>query len=189
MMAACLWSTPQAATLLRSVAPALPERADGLYTWSADWRLNMAESKPGRCVAMVAHGGTRLEFHFVGQFGPNETLLRVVSINGAGGEVLLRERLGLTGAGGRGSALAQPGQVKPQHERHTGSAAGHGDEASGADLYQARSGKPGCRRKHRDPHHRFAMRHATFRKCLKATTQLTGNRAQCPISGMTFQVK
>ncbi len=92
-----LWSTPQAAALLRDASPALPDRTPGeTYAWGADWRLNPADLRPGHCVATLARGAKTLEFHFVGQFGPDETLLRVVAVDGTGGEVLLRERLGLT---------------------------------------------------------------------------------------------
>jgi DNA-binding NarL/FixJ family response regulator len=89
-----LWSTPQAAALLRA---ALPDRATGeLYAWSADWRINPSDLAPGRCVASITHAAKTLEFHFVGEFGPDEMLLRVVSVDGASGETLLRQRLGLT---------------------------------------------------------------------------------------------
>jgi DNA-binding NarL/FixJ family response regulator len=89
-----LWSTPQAAALLRA---ALPDRATGeMYAWSTDWRINPADLAPGRCVASLTHAAKTLEFHFVGEFGPDEMLLRVVAVDGASGETLLRQRLGLT---------------------------------------------------------------------------------------------
>ena len=76
----CCGPTPQAAALLQDMRPALPERTPGeTYAWGADWRLNAADLKPGHCVAMLSHGDKTLEFHFVGQFGPDETLLRVVA--------------------------------------------------------------------------------------------------------------
>ena len=88
-----LWSTPQAAALLCGVGPGPGEEA---YAWDAEWRPNPADLKPGRCVATRTQGGKTLEFHFVGQFGPDETLMRVVAVDGASGEALLRDRLGLT---------------------------------------------------------------------------------------------
>jgi DNA-binding NarL/FixJ family response regulator len=92
-----LWSTPQAAALLRDAAGALPPRADGeLCAWGADGMPSAAELAPGRCVATVSDGRRTLEFHFVGQFGPDEMLLRVVAADAASGETLLQRRLGLT---------------------------------------------------------------------------------------------
>ncbi len=88
-----LWSTPQAAALLREACGApLGE----LYAWGADWRINSADLMPGRCVASITQGRHRLEFHFVGQFGPDEMLLRVVAADATSGEALLQQRLGLT---------------------------------------------------------------------------------------------
>lgn len=92
-----LWSTPQAASLLRSARDALPARDGGaLQAWAATRRLNPADFTPGRCVATLAHEGKTLEFHFVGQFGANEILLRVVAATAGSEQTLLRERLGLT---------------------------------------------------------------------------------------------
>jgi DNA-binding NarL/FixJ family response regulator len=92
-----IWSTPQAAALLRDAADALPGRPLGdLYAWGADWTVNPADLVPGRCVASVTHARQTLEFHFVGQFGPDEMLLRVVAADAASGETLLQRRLGLT---------------------------------------------------------------------------------------------
>ena len=92
-----LWSTPQAAALLREVRPALRDRdAAEAYAWDADWHPTLFELKPGQCVATLTHADKTLEFHFVGQFGPDETLLRVVAVDGTSGETLLRQRLGLT---------------------------------------------------------------------------------------------
>jgi DNA-binding response OmpR family regulator len=67
-----------------------------LYAWGADWRINSADLMPGRCVASITQGRHRLEFHFVGQFGPDEMLLRVVAADATSGEALLQQRLGLT---------------------------------------------------------------------------------------------
>ncbi len=92
-----LWATPQAASLLRAARDALPAREGGaLQAWAATRRLNPADLTPGRCVATLAHAGKTLEFHFVGQFGTNEILLRVVAVTAGSEQVLLRERLGLT---------------------------------------------------------------------------------------------
>ncbi len=96
-----LWSTPQAAALLRTAGGALPARVGGaLQAWAATRRLNPADFTPGRCVATLAQEGVQdgktLEFHFVGQFGTNEILLRVVSASAGSEQMLLRERLGLT---------------------------------------------------------------------------------------------
>ena len=88
-----LWSTPQAAALLHAASP---DPADSTHAWDTDWRPNPADLKPGRCVATRTQGSETLEFHFVGQFGPDETLLRVVAVNSDGAETLLRDRLGLT---------------------------------------------------------------------------------------------
>jgi DNA-binding NarL/FixJ family response regulator len=92
-----LWATPQATTLLREAIAAVPGRAsDALYAWGPDWQINPADLLPGRCVASVSSERSTLEFHFVGQFGPDELLLRVVAADAASGETLLRQRLGLT---------------------------------------------------------------------------------------------
>ncbi len=92
-----IWSTPQAAALLRDAAEGVPGRPDdALYAWGPDWRIAPADLVPGRCVASLTHDRQTLEFHFVGQFGPDEMLLRVVAADAASGEALLQRRLGLT---------------------------------------------------------------------------------------------
>jgi DNA-binding NarL/FixJ family response regulator len=92
-----IWSTPQAADLLRDAADAMPGRPPGdLYAWGTDWTVNPADLVPGRCVASVTHDRHTLEFHFVGQFGPDEMLLRVVAADASSGETLLQRKLGLT---------------------------------------------------------------------------------------------
>jgi DNA-binding NarL/FixJ family response regulator len=92
-----LWSTPQAASLLRDAEAAMPPHPPGdLIAWGPDWRINPADLVPGRPVASLTHAGRTLEFHFVGQFGPDEMLLRVVVAEANSGEALLRQRLGLT---------------------------------------------------------------------------------------------
>ncbi len=92
-----LWSTPQAAALLRAAGDALPERGAGvLQAWPAHRRLNPADFTPGRCVATLKYEAKTLEFHFVGQVGTNEILLRVVAASAGSEQMLLRERLGLT---------------------------------------------------------------------------------------------
>jgi DNA-binding NarL/FixJ family response regulator len=92
-----LWSTPQAAALLHDAVDAMPDRALGeLYAWGADWKVNPADLAPGRCVASLTYERRTLELHFVGQFGPDEMLLRVVATDTSSSEALLRQRLGLT---------------------------------------------------------------------------------------------
>jgi DNA-binding response OmpR family regulator/DNA-binding CsgD family transcriptional regulator len=92
-----LWATPQAAALLHDAAAAMPGRVlEELYAWGADWTINPADLVPGRCVASLTHDRHTLEFHFVGQFGPDEMLLRVVAANTSSGPALLQQRLGLT---------------------------------------------------------------------------------------------
>ncbi len=92
-----LWSTPQAAALLREAADAVPDGLGAdLRAWPADWAINPADLVPGRCVASLADSTRTLEFHFVGQFGPGEMLLRVVAAETSSAETLLRQRLGLT---------------------------------------------------------------------------------------------
>jgi DNA-binding NarL/FixJ family response regulator len=102
-----LWSTPQAAALLREAADSLPARPIGeppggelpdgeVYAWDAATAVEPRELVPGRCVASIAVGTRTLEFHFVGQFGPDEMLLRVVAAETASSEALLQQRLGLT---------------------------------------------------------------------------------------------
>jgi DNA-binding response OmpR family regulator/DNA-binding CsgD family transcriptional regulator len=90
-----LWATPQAAALLRG-AGAGEEHADELRAWGGERSIPPAELIPGKCVATLPAGARTLEFHFVGQFGPDEILLRVVESRAASGEAILRERLGLT---------------------------------------------------------------------------------------------
>jgi len=92
-----LWSTPQAAALLRDAADAMPGRPPGeLYAWGTDWKINPADLQPGRTVASLTQEHQTLQLHFVGQFGPDEMLLRVVAAGAWSGEALLRQRLGLT---------------------------------------------------------------------------------------------
>jgi DNA-binding NarL/FixJ family response regulator len=92
-----LWATPQAAELLRDAADAMEGHAPGeLYAWDGGRIVAAADLAPGRCVATLAGETRRLEFHFVGQFGPDEILLRVVEAGSGNGEAALRQRLGLT---------------------------------------------------------------------------------------------
>lgn len=92
-----LWSTPQAAALLREAIDAMPDqRGADLYAWPADFSINRLDLVPGRSVASLNHGRQTLEFHFVGQFGEDEMLLRVVASEASSAETLLRQRLGLT---------------------------------------------------------------------------------------------
>ena len=92
-----LWSTPQAAALLHDAIDAMPGRALGeFYAWGADWAIRPVDLVPGRCVATLTYERRTLELHFVGQFGPEEMLLRVVATDTSSGEALLREKLGLT---------------------------------------------------------------------------------------------
>ncbi len=92
-----LWSTPQAAALLRDAAGAMPGRDTGiLYAWDSDTTIMQADLQPGRVVATLTHERQTLQLHFVGQFGPDEMLLRVVAAATWSGESLLRQRLGLT---------------------------------------------------------------------------------------------
>jgi DNA-binding CsgD family transcriptional regulator len=83
--------------LLEETGDAIADRTrGGLLAWPADWRPKPADLVPGRCLAVLTHGRRTLELHFVGQFGPDELLLRVVAVDGATTEDLLRKRLGLT---------------------------------------------------------------------------------------------
>jgi DNA-binding NarL/FixJ family response regulator len=92
-----LWSTPQAAALLRDAADAMPGRALGeLYAWGEDWKISPTDLVPGRCIATLKHEAQSLQLLFVGQFGPDEMLLRVTAAESSSGEKLLREKLGLT---------------------------------------------------------------------------------------------
>ena len=86
-----LWSTPQAAALLRET-----EQVSELRAWEAGWAINPADLQPGRCVATLTPAGRTLQLQFVGQFGPAELLLRVVAAEASSAEQVLRERLGLT---------------------------------------------------------------------------------------------
>lgn len=88
-----LWSTPQAASLLRA---ARDGESDRLRAWGPERRLGPGDFTPGRCVGTLAHDGKTLEFHFVGQVGTNEILLRVVSAHVGSEQMLLQERLSLT---------------------------------------------------------------------------------------------
>jgi DNA-binding response OmpR family regulator len=88
-----LWATPQASALLREAAP--PD-ADGLRAWAPGWVVGAGDLVPGRSVASLTQGRQTLEFHFVGQFGRDEILLRVVAADPSSGEMLLKQKLGLT---------------------------------------------------------------------------------------------
>ena len=89
-----LWCTPQAASLLREASGTGSD--DELSAWGEDWVIDPASLVPGCCVASMSNDKRKLELHFVGQIGPGEMLLRVVSANSSNGQVLLQQRLGLT---------------------------------------------------------------------------------------------
>jgi DNA-binding response OmpR family regulator/DNA-binding CsgD family transcriptional regulator len=86
-----LWSTPQASALLDQTS-----EAGALNAWGSTQKINPVGLTPGQCVATLRSEARTLEFHFVGQFGPDEMLLRVVEAGSGGGEALLRDRLHLT---------------------------------------------------------------------------------------------
>ena len=88
-----LWATPQAAALLRDAAGAGP---GPLLAWPSGSDINPADLESDRCVATLPMAGARLEMRFVGRFGPDEWLLRVVRRTLSSAEDLLRARLGLT---------------------------------------------------------------------------------------------
>jgi len=89
-----LWSTPQAAALLRDTLP--PGASETGCAWGTERTIPASDLVPGKCVASLAGALRTLEFQFVGQFGPDEILLRVVEAGLASGEAVLRQRLGLT---------------------------------------------------------------------------------------------
>ena len=88
-----LWATPQAAALLRDAAGAGP---GPLLAWPSGSDINPADLESDRCVATLPMAGARLEMRFIGRFGPDEWLLRVVRRTLSSAEDLLRARLGLT---------------------------------------------------------------------------------------------
>ena len=88
-----LWATPQAAALVRDAAGAGP---GPLLAWPSGSDINPADLESDRCVASIPMAGARLEMRFVGRFGPDEWLLRVVRRTLSSAEDLLRARLGLT---------------------------------------------------------------------------------------------
>jgi DNA-binding response OmpR family regulator/DNA-binding CsgD family transcriptional regulator len=84
---AVLWSTPQAASLLRLANP------DGgtLPGWSP-----LAEGEAPRLPHVALPDGRRVEFHHVGQIEADELLLRITASDPGREEAVLRDRLGLT---------------------------------------------------------------------------------------------
>ena len=88
-----LWATPQAASLLREAA--CPGQTT-LRAWPAAWDIKPVDLEPGQCIATLPMEHARLEIRFVGRFGPDEWLLRVVQRDLSSGGDLLRVRLGLT---------------------------------------------------------------------------------------------
>lgn len=90
-----LWATPQASSLLRGATLA-ETAADGppglrIPGWHA-----LAEGEAPRLPPVPLGDGRRVEFHHVGQIGPEELLLRVTAFDPGREEGLLRDRLGLT---------------------------------------------------------------------------------------------
>jgi DNA-binding NarL/FixJ family response regulator len=88
-----LWTTPQAAALLRAAGPGEEEDAAALRLpgWTP-----LAEHEIPRLPPVTLPDGHRIEFHHVGQIGPEELLLRVTTSDPGREETLLRDRLGLT---------------------------------------------------------------------------------------------
>jgi DNA-binding response OmpR family regulator len=83
-----LWATPQAALLLDGISDSLLpdlERA-----------AEFGEQTLGQRVATLSGPRGAIDLLFVGQFGPDEIMLRVVAVNASGEEATLRDRLRLT---------------------------------------------------------------------------------------------
>lgn len=87
---AVLWATPQAAALLAACG------ADAPTLRLPGWPAALAEHEPPRLPPVTLPDGHRIEFHHVGQIGPEELLLRVTTSDPGREETLLRDRLGLT---------------------------------------------------------------------------------------------
>jgi DNA-binding response OmpR family regulator/DNA-binding CsgD family transcriptional regulator len=86
-----LWATPQASTLLQEVLRE-PEDSDlGIPGWTP-LPLGTAPALP----PARARDGSRIEFHHVGQIGPDEILLRITATDPQREETLLKQKLGLT---------------------------------------------------------------------------------------------
>jgi DNA-binding NarL/FixJ family response regulator len=90
-----LWATPQAAALLRAASPPeeLEPELSGLRI--PGWVAPTAGEAP-RVAPVALADGRSVEFHHVGQIGPDELLLRVTASDPGREETVLRARLGLT---------------------------------------------------------------------------------------------
>lgn len=95
-----LWATPQATALLRAALPPGEADAEDIAPGPAAPCLPgwppLAEGEAPRLGPVALADGRRLEFHHVGQIGPDELLLRVTATDPGRAESVLRERLGLT---------------------------------------------------------------------------------------------
>ena len=91
------WSTPQAARLLeRASGTSEIVLPDDIRTWAV---RAAADPQSGRTPVPLTLPGIPtqvLEISYVGQIGPDEFLLRVISADAAEPENLLKERLGVT---------------------------------------------------------------------------------------------
>jgi len=87
-----LWTTPQAAALLRAAGPG----GEGDVVLRLPGWTPLAEHEMPRLPPVTLPDGHRIEFQHVGQIGPDELLLRVTTSDPGREEGLLRERLGLT---------------------------------------------------------------------------------------------
>ncbi len=90
---AVLWATPQAGALLRATCP---EDEDSPLLLRLPGWLPLAEGEAPRLPPVALSDGRQVEFHHVGQIGPEELLLRVTALAPGREESVLRDRLGLT---------------------------------------------------------------------------------------------
>lgn len=91
-----LWATPQASALLRAASPPDREEDPELAGLRIPGWTPLAGVEAPRIPPVALADGRSVEFHHVGQIGPEELLLRVTAADPAREETVLRSRLGLT---------------------------------------------------------------------------------------------
>jgi DNA-binding NarL/FixJ family response regulator len=90
-----LWATPQAASLLRAAGPQEEEDPEQAGLRIPGW-APLGQGETPRIAPVILGDGRSIEFHHVGQIGPDELLLRVTIADPGREETILRTRLGLT---------------------------------------------------------------------------------------------
>ena len=147
-MAAIQWSTPQA-TRLVNAATGSDDGLDRCRETHRDLACASANGQARRattCSRSAMAARRRCSSLSSARSARTNILFRLTATNQRSDDDVLRQHFALTAARIRSAALDRQGQIQPRYRRDPRALRTHGEQASGADLCEARRRKPGLRR-------------------------------------------